>query len=151
NAAVGMADAFALIINYDDGRSNEMNNLKVLSRRQLLSPEQVTLLSGYCEMNSNALALARDAIKLPHSRYPMDLSWGAATPLPHLAQLKRLALIAEYQSALDPRTSARDISTIVGMAHTLDTEPLLISKLVRIALLAIGEVALERRLTSGSM
>jgi hypothetical protein len=85
NAAVKMADAFASLTNYNDRRSNEVVSMKFPQQNDTLTLEQLELVAGYCVMNSNALAQAKEAVKLPHCRYPMDLSWGAATPLPHLA------------------------------------------------------------------
>lgn len=152
NAAVKMADAFALMTTYSDKRSNEVAVTKFpQSRKTVLPSEKLDLLTDYCAMNSDALAQARDAVKLPHSRYPLDLSWGVATLLPHLAKIKQLAVVAGYQSMLDPKASASDISTMVGMAHTLDTEPTLVSKLVRFAIFRIAEISLERRLNSENM
>ncbi|MGA3283911.1 MAG: hypothetical protein ABSD57_05575 [Verrucomicrobiota bacterium] len=151
NAAVKMAEAFGLMTNYPDGRSNTVASIRFSDRRSSPTSEQLELLASYCAMNSNALAQAGEAVKLPHSRYPIHLSWGAYTLLPHLAKLKNLSLIAEYESLLDEKYSAADISTITGMARTLDTEPVLISKLVRIAMLNMAEMALERRLNAGNL
>lgn len=151
NAALKMADAFVLMTSYNDRRSNEVASIKFPQRKEKLTPEQLELVAGYCAMNSNALAQAGEAIKMLHCRYPMDLSWGAATLLSHLAKLKKMSQIAEFQGIMDAQNSAADISTIIGMARTLDTEPLLISKLVRIAMLNIAETSLERRLNAGSL
>lgn len=151
NAAVKMADAFAALANYPDSRSNEISRIKFVSHTNVFSAEQRELLAGYCALNSNTLALAAEAGQLPHGRYPMDLSWGANTLLPHLAKLRKLALLAEFHSALNPDASVRDITTILGMAGTLDAEPVVISKLVRGALLNIAGVSLERRLEQGNM
>jgi hypothetical protein len=151
NSALKMAGAFASMTNYNDRRSSEIASIKFPQRKNTLTPEQLELVAGYCVMNSNALAQAREAIKLPRCRYPMDLSWGAATPMPHLAKLKQLSLLAEYRTLLDTNDSAADISTIIGMARTLDTEPVIISKLVRIAMLNMAEIALERRLNAGEL
>ena len=151
NVALKMADAFASITNYNDRRSSEVVSIKFPQRKDTLTPKQLELVAGYCAMNSNALAQAREAIKLPRCRYPMDLSWGAATLLPHLAKLKQLSILSEYQTLLDTNDSAADISAIIGMARTLDTEPVIISKLVRIAMLNMAEIALERRLNAGGL
>lgn len=151
NAALKMAEAFALMANYPDRRSNEVAWIKFPQRKETLTPEQLELLAGYCAMNSNALAQVLEAIKLPRCRYPMDLSWGAAALLPHLAKLKKISQIVEFQSIVNAKNSADDISTIIGMARTLDTEPTIISKLVRIAMLNIAETALERRLNGRAL
>ena len=151
NSAIKMAGAFALMTNYNDRRSNEVAAIKFPARKDTLTPEQLELLSGCLAMNSNVLVQAGEAVKLPRCRYPMDLSWGAATPMPHLAKLKKLSLLAEYQTLLDTYNSAAAISVIIGMARTLDTEPSIISKLVRIAILNMAEIALERRLNAGGL
>ena len=151
NMALKMADAFASMTNYNDRRSSEVVSIKFPQRKDTLMPEQLELVAGYCATNSNALAQAMEAIKLPRCRYPMDLSWGAATLLPHLAKLKKMSQIAEFQTLLDTNNSTVAISTILGMARTLDTEPVLISKLVRIAMLNMAATALERRLNTGSL
>lgn len=151
NAAVKMADAFALMANYDDHRSNEVASLKFPQRTESLTPEQLELLTGYCTMNSYALACASEAIKLPRCHYPMDLTWGAATLLPHLGQLKKLSQVAAFRAVIETNSSATDISTIIGMARTLDAEPLLISKLVRIAMLNLAQASLEYSLNAGNL
>ena len=88
---------------------------------------------------------------MPLCRYPTDLSWGAGALLPHLTKLRMLSRAAVFQSLLDTNKSFSDISLIIGMAHTLDNEPVLISKLVRIAMLNMAETTLERSLNAGSL
>jgi hypothetical protein len=148
NAAVKMALAFAALTNYPDFRSNDVMRIKFPARNESFTPEQSNLFSGYCGMNSNALALAREAIQLPHARYPIDMSWGAETRLPHLVKLNRLAQAAEFHSLFAPKDSATDIRSIIGMARTLDTEPLVISKWFRFAMTRIAGASLERRLNT---
>lgn len=149
NAAEKLADVFAMMANYPDQRSNEVNFIKFPSRKESFPSDKLDLLRGYCEMNSNTLTQASEAVKLPRSRYPLDLNWGAATPLPHLRPLKLLAQLEEDQSVLAPKDAAGNIATIIGLAHTLDTEPVLISKMVRISLLSMAVQDLEHHLNSG--
>jgi len=151
NAALKIADAFDSITTYDDHRSNEVAAIKFPQRKDVLTAEQLDLIVGYCAMNSNSLALAREAVKLPRSRYDMDLSWGAYTLLPHLSKLKALARVAVFESLLNTNEFVTEISTVAGMAHTLDMEPLLISKLVRIAMLNMAVAALENRLNNAGL
>jgi type II secretory pathway pseudopilin PulG len=151
NAALKMTDAFASLTNYNDQRRWEIVALKFPQRKDTFTTEQLELIAGYCAMNSNALAQAREAVKLPRCRYPIDLSWGAATLLPHLAKLKELSRLAVYQSLLDTNTYVPDISTIIGMARTLDTEPVIVSKMVRISMLTMAKTALERCLNNGTL
>lgn len=148
NAALVMTQAFALTRDYSDSRSNEIANFKIPSRGQSLSPEQKNLLSGYVEMNSDALDKMREAIKLSSSRYPLDYTPGPNTLLPHLGKLKKLAIVVCYKSFLDSESNdtadfVSDIENLFGMARTIDKEPDLIAQLVRISLIAIAENSLE--------
>ena len=148
NSALKMEQAFDLMANYHDRRSNEINSISIPYRKDVLTADQRELIGGYCAMNSNALMCAEEAIKLPRCRYPVDLSWGAGALLPHLAKLKALALVAGYQAELNPNDSVHSISIILGMAHTLDKEPILISKLVRFTLVEVAITTLERYLNN---
>lgn len=151
NAAIQMEDAFELLTNFDDRRSNEVATVKFPLSKNSFSAEQLELAAGYVEMNSNALTRVREALQLTHSRYPIDLSLGAETLLPHLTKLKTLAHLADLQAWLNPNDSVVAIETILGMARTLDTEPVLISKLVRIALVGESTGICERRLNASAV
>jgi Bacterial type II secretion system protein G. len=156
NAALVMTQAFALVGDYSDSRSNEIANFKIPSRGQSLTPEQKKLLSGYAEMNSDAFAKMREAIKLPESRYPLDYTPGPDTLLPHLGKLKKLAVIVRYKSFLesesgDTTNAVFDIENLCGMSQTLDQEPDMIAQLVRIALIAIAENSLEHSFNLSSL
>ena len=154
NAALVMTQAFALMRNYPDNRSNEVDQFQFPTRGQRLTNEQIQFLAGFVEMNSNALAKMIEALRLPGSRYPVDFSPGFYTPLPHLGEIKRLARISEYQGllAIDSTHSANadgSILNILDMAGTLNGEPTLISQLVRMALVNIANTTLEQRLILG--
>lgn len=151
NAALVMTQAFALMRDFSDSRSNEIANFKTPARGQLLTPEQKKLLSGYVEMNSDALDKMREAIKLSESRYPVDYTPGPGTLLPHLGKLKKLAVIVRYKSFLesesgDTTNAVASIENLIEMAQTLDQEPDIIAQFVRIALIAIAENSLEHGL-----
>ena len=148
NAALVMTQAFALVRNYPDSRSNEVANFKISPRGQSLTTGQKQLLSGYVEMNSAALDKMREAIKLPKSHYPVDYCPGPSTLLSHLGELKRLAMIASYKSFLasesgNTTNAVTEIENLFGMAQTLDQEPDIIAQFVRISLIAIAKNSLE--------
>jgi hypothetical protein len=154
NAALVMTQAFALMRNYSDNRSNEVANFKIPPRGQSLTTEQKQLLSNYVEMNTAALVKASKAGKLTKSRYPVDLI--GIPELPYLAELKRLAFLAEYKAWLtiddgQPADAITSITNILGMARTLDSEPIAISQLVRDALISMAENTLEHRLNAGQI
>ena len=148
NAALVMTQAFALMQKYYDVRADKIDNFEFPTRGRRLSAEQKQTLADYIQMNADALAKMREAIKLPESRYPVDYSPGPATPLSHLSELHILAEVVRYESLLanesgDTTNTAAAIGNLVEMAQTLDQEPDLIAQLVRISLIAIAENSLE--------
>jgi len=154
NAALVLTEAFALRRNYPDNRSNLLWNFKLPPRGQTLNSNETELLTGYVEMNAPALAKADEALKLPRSRYPIDCSFCSQTPLPHLTWLKHLAELNQYKAELalargDTDGAAHAIASILGLARTLESEPILISELVRLKILSIGVTTLERSLNHG--
>lgn len=148
NAALVMTQAFALMRNYPDSRSNEVANFKFQSRNQQFTPAQKQLFGSYVEMNASALAKMREAIELPECRYPVDYTPGPNTLLLHLGKLHNLAEIVRYESLLagesgDTSNVVASIDNLLGMANTLDKEPDLIAQLVRISFIAMAKNSLE--------
>jgi hypothetical protein len=149
NAALVMTQAFALIRNFPDRRSNdEVTNFKIPPRGQSLTAEQETLLSSYVAMNEAALAKASEALKLLRSRYPVDFSPGLNTSLSHLIGLRELGRLAEFRSllALDsnqPNNAISSIADMLGMARTLDEEPGWLSQFLRGRLIKMASTTFE--------
>jgi hypothetical protein len=136
NAALVMTQAFALLRNYPDSRSNEVARFKIPPRGQLLNAAQKQLLAGYVEMNSDALSKVREAVKFPKSRYLVDLTLNADALLPHLPNLQKVSAIVSFATMLelqaqDGKQAAGLIFLQIALSHTLDTEPLLISQMDR--------------------
>ncbi|KAB2661210.1 MAG: hypothetical protein DVB31_12690 [Verrucomicrobia bacterium] len=77
------------------------------------------------------------------SRYPLNLRMGSQTLLPHLSSIKglaqflALAAITHAESG-QSHEAARDVRDILLVARSLESEPLLISQLVRIAILNLA-------------
>jgi hypothetical protein len=149
NAALVLTQAFALIRNLPDRRSNdEVADFKIPPRGQSLTAEQKQFLSGYVAMNEAALAKATEALKLPRSRYPVDFSPGLNTQFFHLGGLRKLCGIAEFQSLLATDSSNPDdlvasITGMLGMARTLDEEPDWLSQFLRGKLINMASTTLE--------
>lgn len=83
------------------------------------------------------------------AEYPLDFSKGYAMLLPHLSKLKQLAKVLSLRAQADievPATaSATDqLEHIFRVGQSLESEPLLISQLVRLAILEIQHSAVER-------
>lgn len=153
NAALVLTQAFLLMRTFPDQRSNEVARIKLPPRGQHLKPEQKDLLSGYVELNAPALAKARESFALAKSRYPVDLTPGVDALLPHLGKIKGLARVADFEAELKresgrPAEAAAGILANVGLARTLDEEPILVSQLVRSALIKMAVASLERSMTA---
>jgi type II secretory pathway pseudopilin PulG len=153
NAGLNLGDAFAVMRKYPDKRAAEIDRFKPPPRGEALTAPQRELLAGHVALNAEALAQAREAITLPRSRYPVDLSPGIDALLPHLTKIKSLAQTANFEArlAVDAGRSGdvlTGISTVLGLARTLDEEPLLVSQLVRVAVVNMSVASLERSLAA---
>ncbi len=90
------------------------------------------------------IAELRAASQLPYSRYP--LNWDSESPfmiyLPHLATLKGCAVMLQLRSLAElqngqPDKALEDIRLGLQLADKIRAEPLLISQLVRIAMVQL--------------
>ena len=101
------------------------------------------------EKNKLTLAKLRGIEDLTASRYPLDLTQGMNTLLPHLARVKGLVQLlrsdAWHNSRLGNRKGAVE-DVIIGLAisRSLRMEPVLISQFVRGGCVAITLQTLER-------
>jgi hypothetical protein len=85
---------------------------------------------------------------LHESRYPVDLRRGPEMCLTYLAKLRVLARegsVASWVAAMEgrPEDAATAILDLIPLANSLSEEPILISQLVRIAILGISVSAVE--------
>src|SRR5262245_16129796 len=154
NAALVLTQAYALLKQFPDKRSEAIRKLKdTFPRRgQRLTPEQTELIREYVQMNPAALAKVEEAIRLPRSRYPVDGSMLSNTLLPHLGQLGELANLFQCRAVLGTEAEADAATkTILGVARTLEEEPIMISQVVHSRLLRMAVMTLERRLNAGDL
>jgi len=103
----------------------------------------------FLEKNQAALDLFARGAQLSGSRYPIDLTKGSETLLPHLAKVKQAAQLAELSalSQADARQAAnagQAVGVSLAAARTLEAEPLLISQLTRVACESAAVEALEQ-------
>ena len=138
---------------YVEAGANDPKDLsKGLVLGETLPPKLAGAIAGLVERNGKALAELHRASHLPKSRYPVDLTPGLASLLPHLTRVKDLAELlkweAIYHSARGNRTNAvRAIESGFAIAASLKDEPVDISALVRISSLSMALSALERVVT----
>jgi hypothetical protein len=153
NAAIVLLEAFQYFVR----QGRDMDNLPVCGdamppvRSQPMPPEMTSAIADYLELNKAALPLLHKGAALPQSRYPVDLSKGYDTLLPHLGMFRmgiKLLYLEALLNAEEGRSEAasEDIVSMLGVARSLEKEPLLISQLVRIACNVLAHNCLERLL-----
>ena len=126
---------------YYRGLAAKTNLFPVPTQPQSPADNVLLALSKY----DSTIEELREAAKLPYSRFPLeyDKDDPAAILLPHLAQLKKcsqilqLRALAELQNGESDKALA-DIKLALRLVDSIRTEPILISHLVRIAMVNIA-------------
>ena len=131
-------------------------NLPVLGKASLpsspgtlLAAPMKSALDTVVESNRKALQFFAQGAQHEQSRYPIDLTKGNDTTLPHLMKIKRGSQLAQMAAVWDAENhdgeqAAGDVLTGLALARSLQAEPVLISQLVRVASTALAVTALER-------
>ena len=101
-----------------------------------LSPAVKSALAAFLQRNRDALQCFAEGAKYEQSRYPIDLTKGADTLLPHLAGVKSGGQLCQMAAILDAENhdgqkAADDVLKTLALARSLQNEPVLISQLVR--------------------
>lgn len=117
-----------------------------------LPPAEQTALADFWQRNQQARQFFAQGGRLEQSRYPIDLTQGtenAVTWLPHFAGLKYAEQMVEMSALANAangqgKLAADDVLTILGLARSLNAEPLLISQLVRVAGVSLAVDALNQ-------
>ena len=151
NGALVVAQAFTLVRNFPDRRSNEVDSPKILSRTNEWSPATRGLVEAYVQTNAPALEKVHEAFLFSRFRYPVDFSYGPESQLPHLGDLRKLARLAALEAALDADEGRADqwpkpVELQLKLAGTLDDEPDLISHLAHNTIIRMAVRAAERSL-----
>ncbi len=107
-----------------------------------VDPTLVAKWKAYLDDSSAVFDALETARKRTASRFPMNLKLGFGATFPAYNQLKGLeqflAVAAlTHAESNQPRETARDLRDMLLVARSLDTDPLLISQLVRVAMLQI--------------
>ena len=108
-----------------------------------LPPAQKTALTAFLQRNREALQFFSQGAQFEQGRYPIDLTQGANTLLPHLAGVKSAAQICQMATILDAdngngKKAGDDVVMTLALARSLKAEPTYISQLVRVAAIAIA-------------
>jgi hypothetical protein len=156
NAALEFLEAFRT---YNaPGRTNNPSEMKAeeMVVGHPLPPKLAEAVEALVSRNSEAIELVHRAAELKASRYPIDLTKGWETLLPHLAQLKQLGQLMKWDAIRHSRMGNREaalksVRSGLAIAGSLENEPLYISQMVRIAVVSIMVPALERVVTEQAL
>ncbi|MBI2948796.1 MAG: hypothetical protein HYY23_14245 [Verrucomicrobia bacterium] len=148
NATSVLTNAFPYLLKKSEESERESSlgekALPQLGRRQ--TPELGRLVAESLEQTRTRLKAARDALQIldegskpGRARYPIDLTDGYNTPLPHLTALKRGSLLLRQRAmvlAMDRQhiEAIETVHTILRLADSLSQEPLSVSQLVRLSM-----------------
>jgi hypothetical protein len=132
------------------------SNAKRIQSMDNLSPASLKAADDYLYERAQHLAEVRAALNFPQFRFPLLITNGFATLLPHLAAIKAEAqnfameaLIASERGDVD--SSLEALKNTSRMGRTLAREPFLISQLVRIACCEITLTSAERLLSKHAL
>jgi hypothetical protein len=154
NGAHFFGEAFTLSIPADPNQEH----LPIHGRAQFpepgapLPPEMMESIQTHLELNRAALELLHRGAAVEQSRYPIDLSLGWATLLPHLAAVRGGAQLLSLESFFEAHRGndeavVRSLLGSMALSESISNEPLFISQLVRIACHQIALSSLERALS----
>jgi hypothetical protein len=106
-------------------------------------------LATFVQRNREALKFFAQGAQYEQSRYPIDLTKGSDTLLPHLIGIKHGMQLAEMSAILDAenndeKQAANDVLMTLALARSLKAEPVLISQLVRSAGVSLAVDALNQ-------
>jgi len=133
-----------------------VNTGKLPALSEPISPDMLEDIAWYIEKNAEAISLLHEAAIITECRYPVDMTEGPGMLLSHLARLRQGARLLKLEAILaaeqgDMERAVRAVTSSLAMAHALKEEPILISRLVRIACNSISCGSLERVLSRVSL
>lgn len=129
--AVRLPDCQGATGNWRLGRPTDL-----VKWRACFTNEDLTAALGRYEP---VLSEVETALQRPQCRFPIRYEDHYSAALPHLAPLRNLARVYALRASTgSPDSALRDIQLCLRLADALKTEPVLISSLVRIAILEMA-------------
>ncbi len=121
-------------------------------RKGAVSAEDRALIAGAVQSNLAALEIVYSVSNFSKSRYAVNYLDGPGMKLPHLAPLKNIAKLLEYQALLEADAgnasgAAKAVKASVDIAHSLEGEPEDLSQVVAAGILRISADNLQRVLS----
>jgi hypothetical protein len=133
-----------------------LGNGKVPALGVSLSPNTKASLSSFLHANKGALQLFAEGAKLEQSRYPVDLSLGVETPLPHLGKLRSAAKMLALSAMLHADSNngpaaANEVLVALAVVRSIEAEPALFSQQVRAISMSTVLAALEQTVNRSTL
>jgi hypothetical protein len=157
NAALAFLEACGEIQERDTRAEGKLSDwFRKPATNWAMPPELKTTVHLLVESNRVALEKLHQAARLSKRRYPADLSQGFTAELKHLTKIKHGANLLRNEafdhiegSKIDE--AAESVRVIYRIGESLSEEPTWISQLVRFAIYAIGNSAVEGVLNRGTI
>ncbi len=116
--------------------------------RSPLDPNNVEAIISDLQTNKATLEFLDKAAAIEHCRYDMDFSKGIMLIIPNLTEIKRCAQLLAEQTMLlahqgDGDAAAKNIARQLALGESLKKEPIFISQLVHMALIALNCSSVE--------
>ena len=125
-------------------------------RAEPLPSEMQKLVAEYLSDNAESLRLLHQAASMKSCRYPIDLTRGVNTLLPHLNPLRQAARLLEleaiqYTEQQQRQPAVESVIASLDVSRSLNQEPTLISYLVHVSCQGITLDSLERILNGTTL
>jgi len=155
NAATYYLRGFEALQISDADRNS--NDLPIIGKAPLpvlgepIPTKLVVAMQSFAQRNKAPWPLLEQGAKFPAARYPLDLTQGHNTLLPHLtksrqtvnfARVEMLHMAAKHQSTVSTKMSLATLAVV----QSLRDEPIVISQVARSTCLSLWNEALERTL-----
>jgi hypothetical protein len=152
NAAEYVLDAITCLRKLETEQEQQLpwfGRDKMPARTEPLSEAMAGIIDELLENNQEAIEYLRKAGALEHSRYPIDLTRGHATLVPHLSELRSTVRLLCLKAILHAERNEQEAAvealvSAFGVADSEATTPLLISQMVRQGGQSTAMSALER-------
>ncbi len=152
NAADYIIEALAYLQKPDPDQKGQipwLGNAKMAARTEPFDAETAVIVTQLLQDNQDAIAFLQEAATRERSRYPVDLTKGHATLLPHLSDLRSAVQLLCLKAMLHSEQGQQDLATgalicAFKVANSQAAEPVLISQMVRHGGQTTALVSLER-------
>jgi hypothetical protein len=143
-AAILYKEAVGKLDGFDEGEAYG-DLVEALNLGKPLTDAQTADARARVRKAAGALPLLRVAAAMPKCRFPLDYETSEPTAmlLPHLGEQRRFAQLLRLSARVNladgrPDAAADEVAAIYGVGRSLDREPVLVSTLVRTAILSIA-------------